>query len=101
MSLQKHLSTSVSKFSSTGPQWHNTHFKQVVNALLTCPPSPRTQVRSKRRKAQDSELQNRTVDIAVRDLFVEKWLSVNDDVRWFFLRESVYVAFHPVLYSLY
>ncbi|THH30727.1 hypothetical protein EUX98_g3468 [Antrodiella citrinella] len=90
MSIQKHLSTSVSKTSSTGPQWHNVHFKLVVNALLTCPPSPRHKRRFKKCKSEEND-EGRKVDPEVRDLFVEKWLSVNDDVRWFFLRESANV----------
>ncbi|KAH8093777.1 CBF-domain-containing protein [Cristinia sonorae] len=87
MSLQKHLSTSVSKTSGTGPQWHNAHFKQVVDGLLACPPSSRSKSRDKKRKAE-TPAENGMVDAEIRDLFIEKWLSENDDVRWFFLRES-------------
>ena len=88
MSLQKHLSASVSKVSSVGPQWHNAHFKQVVAGLLTCPPSPRMNLRSKKRKSETVDEQNGKVDAEVRDVFIDKWLSENDDVRWFFLREA-------------
>lgn len=35
----------------------------------------------------------------VRDCFVDTWFSVHDDVRWFFLRESVYVV--AILSSCY
>lgn len=93
MSLQKHLSASVSKASSTGPQWHNGHFKQVILGLLACPPSPRSHSRRKKQKAEEQDQQDRAgkVESDVRDTFVDKWLSENDDVRWFFLRESAYV----------
>ncbi|TCD67592.1 hypothetical protein EIP91_012222 [Steccherinum ochraceum] len=92
MSLQKHLSTAVSKTSSTGPQWHNAHFKQAVQGLLTCPSSPRSHQRTKKRKSEEGEnTDSGTLDSDVRDLFVDKWLTENDDVRWFFLRESASV----------
>lgn len=84
MSLLKHLSTSLSK-SSRQPQFHVPHFKKVIDALLTCPPSTRG---GKKRPIQ-RELPNK-LDAEVRDQFVAKWLNVYVDVRWFFLRDAEY-----------
>lgn len=87
MSLQKHLSTSVSK--NAGPQWHVSHFKQIVHGLLLCPPSTRKTSHSKRKKGEeDISSEDRNVDGEVRGLFIDSWLSECDDVRWFFLREA-------------
>jgi hypothetical protein len=80
MSLLKHLSTSLSK-SSQQPQFHVPHFKKVIDALLTCPPSERG---GKKRSIQGE------LDAEVRDQFVVKWLNVYTDVRWFFLRDAEY-----------
>ena len=80
MSLLKHLSTSLSK-ASQQPQFHVPHFKKVINALLTCPPSERG---GKKRSTQGE------LDAEVRDQFVVKWLNVYTDVRWFFLRDAEY-----------
>lgn len=80
MSLLKHLSTSLSK-SSQRPQFHVPHFKKVIDALLTCPPSERG---GKKRSTQGE------LDAEVRDQFVVKWLNVYTDVRWFFLRDAEY-----------
>lgn len=84
MSLLKHLSTSLSK-SSQQPQFHVPHFKKIIDALLTCPPSERG---GKKRSTQ-GELLNK-LDAEVRDQFVAKWLNVYVDVRWFFLRDAEY-----------
>ncbi|KAF8504436.1 ribosome biogenesis protein Noc4 [Russula emetica] len=84
MSLLKHLSTSLSK-SAQQPQFHVPHFKKVIDALLTCPPSERG---GKKRPIQGK------LDAEVRDQFVLKWLNVYTDVRWFFLRDA-----EPVLSS--
>ncbi|KAF9455526.1 CBF/Mak21 family-domain-containing protein [Collybia nuda] len=73
-SLQKHLSTSYSK---TTPQFHISHFRKIVSYLLLCPPSMRT-----------GDSGTRIIDADVLNQFYETWLSVHDDVRWFFLRES-------------
>ncbi|KAI0091728.1 ribosome biogenesis protein Noc4 [Irpex rosettiformis] len=77
LSLQKHLSTSVSKAPGSSnaarPQFHTSHFRQIVYGLLLCPASPRSVGK---------------LDPDVRDLFMESWLSEYDDLRWFFLRES-------------
>lgn len=84
MSLLKHLSTSLSR-SSRQPQFHVPHFKKVIDALLTCPPSKR----GGKKRAIQGELPNR-LDAEVRDQFVTKWLNVYVDVRWFFLRDAEY-----------
>ncbi|KAJ6584689.1 CBF/Mak21 family-domain-containing protein [Mycena capillaripes] len=75
-SLQKHLSTSSSVLDSH-PQFHASHFRKIVSALLLCPPSPRS--------AQASP---GVLDADVLHLFHETWFAVHDDVRWFFLREA-------------
>lgn len=90
LSLQKHLSTSVSRApgSSTGarPQFYISHFRQIINGLLLCPPSIRATNQTKKRK-NDSEDDGK-LDPEVRDMFMETWLSEYDDIRWFFLREA-------------
>ena len=92
-SLQKHLSTSLCQApgSSNGvrPQFHMSHFRQIVHGLLLCPPSLRTA--PKKRKTEEDASQGK-LDPEVRDLFIDTWLSECDDIRWFFLRESAYVA---------
>ncbi|KAF8143833.1 CBF/Mak21 family-domain-containing protein [Mycena galopus ATCC 62051] len=75
-SLQKHLST-ASSASDSQPQFHVSHFRKVVSALLLCPPS--------RRAAQSN---TGVLDPDVLQLFHATWFSVHDDVRWFFLREA-------------
>src|SRR6266850_520519 len=82
MSLLKHLSTSRSR-SSPQPQFHVPHFKKVIDALLTCPPSERG---GKKRSAQ--EVPSNKLDVEVRNQFVVKWLNVHADIRWFFLRDA-------------
>ena len=32
----------------------------------------------------------------VRDLFVEKWFSIYDDIRWFFFRDAGYDLLNPL-----
>ncbi|KAJ3886323.1 CBF-domain-containing protein [Lentinula edodes] len=76
-SLQKHLSSSVS--SKGDSQFHISHFRKIVNALVACLPSHRT---TEKEKQKDG-----LIDADVLDLFCDKWLCVYDDVRWFFLRE--------------
>ncbi|KAF8155473.1 CBF/Mak21 family-domain-containing protein [Crassisporium funariophilum] len=82
-SLLKHLSTSYTKSSNQKkpqPQFHNSHFRKIVSSLLLCPHSPR---KSSTPKADG--------DILYPDVlsqFHETWFSVNDDIRWFFLRDS-------------
>ncbi|KAI0073253.1 CBF-domain-containing protein [Panus rudis PR-1116 ss-1] len=93
MSLEKHLSSSLSKMSSSSstphPQFHVSHFKQIVHGLLLCPPLPRNKNAAKRHKGEGSDSEHDgKVATDVRDLFVDEWLSECDDVRWFFLRES-------------
>ncbi|OSD02728.1 CBF-domain-containing protein [Trametes coccinea BRFM310] len=96
-SLQKHLSSALTRTGdSKQPQFHGSHFRKIVSALLLCPPSPRTS-RSKKRKTDDDddEREERTLDHDVRDHFVNTWFSVNDDIRWFFLRDGS----HSILIS--
>ncbi|KAI0704327.1 ribosome biogenesis protein Noc4 [Cytidiella melzeri] len=92
LSLQKHLSTSVSKApgpsSTSRPQFHISHFRQIVHGLLLCPPSPRASPHSKKSKEENSHGGHGKIDPEIRDLFMEAWLSEYDDIRWFFLRES-------------
>ncbi|EKM49927.1 uncharacterized protein PHACADRAFT_188321 [Phanerochaete carnosa HHB-10118-sp] len=91
LSLQKHLSAMVSKASGSSsasrPQFYVSHFRQIVRGLLLCPASPRAAYQTKKRK-NDSGADEGKLDIEVRDMFMEQWLSEYDDIRWFFLRES-------------
>ncbi|KAF8268920.1 ribosome biogenesis protein Noc4 [Lactarius quietus] len=82
MSLLKHISSSLTRSSQT-PQFHVPHFKKVITALLTCPPSERG---GKKQIVQGALAHE--VDAELRDLFVSKWLNVYVDVRWFFLRDA-------------
>lgn len=75
-SLQKHLSTS----SKSQLQFHLFHFRKITSALLLCPPSLRLGS-----QAPHDQL----LDFDIANLFHETWFSVYDDIRWFFLRESV------------
>ncbi len=75
-SLQKHLSTAFS--TPSAPQFHNSHFRKIVYALLSCPSSSR----------KGSSVSNGSIDTDVLHLFHETWFSVHDDIRWFFLREA-------------
>ena len=87
-SLQKHLSSSLSSDSSSvnaQPQFHVSYFKKIVSGLLTCPPSTRNSHDGVSRSGQGR------LEPDVRKCFVDTWFSVHDDVRWFFLREAVYV----------
>ena len=97
LSIQKHLSSSLSKTESSSkpqPQFHISHFKKIVHGLLLCPSSSRNQSSNKRAKGESSGSKtDGKVAADVRDVFIENYLSVNDDVRWFFLRESAYVLF--------
>ena len=79
MSLQKHLSTSYSKLT---PQFHVSHFRRIVSFLLLCPLSTRPQ--------QGKVPKSSTIDPKVLHHFHETWFSIHADIRWFFLRESVY-----------
>lgn len=76
-SLQKHLST-----TSSGSQlpFHLSHFRKIASALLLCPSCSRPGSRVPF---------DQLLDFDVANLFHEKWFSVYDDIRWFFLRESV------------
>ncbi|THV05530.1 CBF-domain-containing protein [Dendrothele bispora CBS 962.96] len=86
LSLQKHLSSSASQTSSPPtPQFHVSHFKKIVSALLLCPPSKR---RVDGRDDQSNASSTGKLDSDVLSLFHETWFSVHDDIRWFFLREA-------------
>ncbi|KAI0343197.1 ribosome biogenesis protein Noc4 [Trametopsis cervina] len=91
LSLQKHLSTSVSQAPGSSnaarPQFYVSHFRQIVHGLLLCPSSVRSSPSAKKKQKSDGSTEGR-LDQEVRDLFMETWLSEYDDIRWFFLRES-------------
>ena len=97
LSLQKHLSTALTTYSiepSTSkaqPQFHNNHFRKIVLALLTCPPSPRSSHPSSSKKQKSDELGEGSLKEDVSDAFLNTWLDVHDDIRWFFLREAGWV----------
>ncbi|KAI0332054.1 CBF-domain-containing protein [Cubamyces sp. BRFM 1775] len=95
-SLQKHLSSALTRIGDVKqPQFHASHFRKIVTALLLCPPSPRA-ARSKKRKTEEDEGEDHVLDPDVRDHFVNTWFSVNDDIRWFFLRDSaILISKHP------
>ncbi|TFK46766.1 ribosome biogenesis protein Noc4 [Heliocybe sulcata] len=85
-SLLKHLSSASTLSEKANnakaqPQFHNAYFKRIVRGLLLCPVSPRL-----RNKAEGEG--GRQLDADVRDQFLDTWLSVYDDIRWFFLRET-------------
>jgi U3 small nucleolar RNA-associated protein 19 len=87
MSLLKHLSTSLSR-SSPKPQFHVSHFRKVIGALLMCPPS----ARGGKNWTVEEEPPHGELDAEVRDMFVTRWLNVHSDVRWFFLRDAEYAS---------
>ncbi|KAI0807034.1 CBF-domain-containing protein [Fomes fomentarius] len=96
-SLQKHLSSSLTRTgdSKQPPQFHVSHFRSIVSALLLCPPSQRGRGTKKRKTDTDAGA-DRTLDPDVRDHFVNTWFSVNDDIRWFFLRDAaILISKHP------
>ena len=87
-SLLKHLSSFYTKYSpNSQPQFHSSHFRKIVSALLLCPRSLRGSSSSQEGLFQSDVLAQ----------FLETWLDVNDDIRWFFLREAACVC----LSSLY
>ncbi|KAH9837858.1 ribosome biogenesis protein Noc4 [Rhodofomes roseus] len=96
LSIQKHLSTALTTFStnpstSSGkpqPQFHISHFRKVVSALLTCPPSSRFTHTSSSKKQKLSGSSEGLLREDVHDTFLNTWLDVHDDIRWFFLREA-------------
>ncbi|KAL1742577.1 CBF/Mak21 family-domain-containing protein [Schizophyllum fasciatum] len=82
LSLQKHLSSSISAPSK--PQFHVSHFKKVVSFLLLGPPGKPS-----------------PIDPDVLHEFHEKWFSENDDIRWFLLREAATLLnAHPEAHDL-
>lgn len=97
LSLQRHLSASLTRKHSqkiSQPQFHASHFRKIVAALLTCPPSPRGLSSSKKQRIEGHSSDERKVDPDVRNSFLEHWLNIYDDIRWFFLREAAYVLNH-------
>ncbi|KAI0947562.1 hypothetical protein AcW1_009286 [Taiwanofungus camphoratus] len=102
LSLQRHLSASLTRKHSqkiSQPQFHASHFRKIVAALLTCPPSPRGLSSSKKQRIEGHSSDERKVDPDVRNSFLEHWLNIYDDIRWFFLREAAslltYQSTHP------
>ncbi|KAI0371839.1 ribosome biogenesis protein Noc4 [Pilatotrama ljubarskyi] len=97
LSLQKHLSSALTRTGeSKQPQFHVSHFRKIMSALLLCPPSPRGIPSKKRRTDDDHTSNDRTLDADVRDHFVNTWFSVHDDIRWFFLRDAaLFISRHP------
>ncbi|KAH9919606.1 CBF-domain-containing protein [Fomitopsis serialis] len=94
-SLQKHLSTAFATYSpnpSTSskpqPQFHISHFRKIVSALLTCPSSSRSAPSSSSKKQKLSHPREGLLEEDVHDTFLNTWLDVHDDIRWFFLREA-------------
>lgn len=88
-SLQKHLSTAFS--TPSAPQFHNSHFRKIVSALLTCPSSSRG----------GSSPSDGSIDADVLHVFHETWFSVHDDIRWFFLREAGYIVLRVLVLSIH
>ncbi|KAL6301095.1 CBF-domain-containing protein [Sparassis latifolia] len=96
LSLQKHLSTSLTRQSTARnpqPQFHVLHFRKIVHSLLLCPPSPRTPALSKK-QGVEAQSPVTMLDPDVKKLYADKWLSVYDDIRWFFLREATTLLGH-------
>jgi U3 small nucleolar RNA-associated protein 19 len=91
LSLLKHLSSALCAQTPSSPQIHTAHFRKIVSALVLCPPSHRTgsadDAPAKKRKV----VSDRELVPDVREAFAETWLTVHDDVRWFFLREAASV----------
>ncbi|KAI5117740.1 hypothetical protein M0805_004929 [Coniferiporia weirii] len=110
-SLLRQLSSSVGKSGEASSSAAILHFdvpffKKIVHALLTCPASPRTsRVRKgnskgqKDKKDMDNVHEGEVLNADVRDLFLDTWLNVYTDIRWFFLRETATLLENPVLIS--
>ncbi|KZT54860.1 hypothetical protein CALCODRAFT_510454 [Calocera cornea HHB12733] len=100
MSLLKPLSAFLSKRSGQ-PRLDGKHFRFVVRALLVGPDpgplqppaGPGTRMAAERSAERPAESVLMQKDVG--DLFLQKWLSVDDDVRWFFLREAAELL-HPL-----
>jgi U3 small nucleolar RNA-associated protein 19 len=104
MSLLKHLSTMLS--TPGNPQLHTDLFKKIVHALLVCPSSHRVEPSDapspqKKARRDGGAAQGALLVPDVHAHFLDTWLSVHDDVRWFFLREAACVPFtqSPALFS--
>ncbi|KZO94486.1 CBF-domain-containing protein [Calocera viscosa TUFC12733] len=83
MSLVKPLSTALSKRTGQ-PRMDGTYFRKAVRALLVGPSSI----------SESSNPASILTESDVRYLFLDKWLTVHDDVRWFFLREATELLQH-------
>ncbi|KAI0362811.1 ribosome biogenesis protein Noc4 [Trametes cingulata] len=96
-SLQKHLSSALTRTGDgKQPQFHASHFRKIMTALLLCPPSPRGSPHKKRRTEEEHARHDRFLDADVRDHFINTWFSVHDDIRWFFLRDAaLFLSRHP------
>ncbi|KAI0648198.1 ribosome biogenesis protein Noc4 [Trametes meyenii] len=99
-SLQKHLSSALTRTGDPKqPQFHASHFRKIVAALLLCPSSPRTHAAKKRKTSDSSPPPSADAHVLgadVRDHFIATWFSVHDDVRWFFLRDAaILISKHP------
>jgi U3 small nucleolar RNA-associated protein 19 len=91
LSLLKHLSTALCAQTPASPQMHVAHFRKLASALVLCPPShrtPSTDTTPVKKRKTGSEAVVRELAPDVREAFAETWLTVHDDVRWFFLREA-------------
>ncbi|KAF9475152.1 CBF-domain-containing protein [Pholiota conissans] len=90
-SLLKYLSTSYTNSSTskkTRPQFHHSHFRKIVSALLLSP--------SSKRKSDAPHEDGGLIDPDVLSQFYDTWFSVYDDVRWFFLRDAAtLLTTHP------
>ncbi|KAG9125442.1 hypothetical protein FRC07_007579 [Ceratobasidium sp. 392] len=84
MSTLKHFSSAFSNASGV-PQIYSVQFRKIVRALLLCPSSSRVGGLA---PLEGGGGEKRTVEVDVRDNFVETWLSSYDDVRWFFFRDA-------------
>ncbi|EIM90507.1 CBF-domain-containing protein [Stereum hirsutum FP-91666 SS1] len=87
-SLLKHLSTSLSKSfaGQSQPQFHVPFFKNIISFLVLAPSSPRLLPRPD--NSSQKQTSDGLLDLHVRTLFLDTWLDVQDDIRWFFMRDA-------------
>jgi U3 small nucleolar RNA-associated protein 19 len=67
-----------------------------VSALVLCPPSHRTSSTDGAPAKKRKVVSERELVPDVREAFTETWLTVHDDIRWFFLREAALVSMHCI-----
>ncbi len=77
MSLIKPLSTALSKRTGQ-PRMDGVYFRKVIRALLVGPSTA----------TGSSTSASLLMEADVGNLFLDKWLTVHDDIRWLFLREA-------------